>query len=80
MVYNRTQSSTRLTTVDVPNGIFKTATKPKLSAAEVARGIMTVEVNFGTLVIEEGWIYEFIASAPGYISSAATRGIFKFKR
>ena len=80
MVYNTTHSSTRLTTADVPNGIFKTASKPKLSAAEVARGIMTVEVNFGTLIIEEGWLYELVASAPGYISSLATRGSFKFKR
>ena len=80
MVYRPSSPGTRVVTTESPSGIFKTKTKVKLDSSEVARGIMSIETNFASLAVEEGWIYDIIATAPGYKTSNVTRGTFRFKR
>lgn len=80
MVYRPSSPGTRVVTTESPSGIFKTKTKVKLDSSEVARGIISIETNFASLAVEEGWIYDIIATAPGYKTSNVTRGTFRFKR
>lgn len=80
MIYKPSAPNTPIITTGAPNGVFRTEIKARLNKLEVSRGVMLLDVSFGTTSVEEGWLYDMIASAPGYKTSVTTRGTFKFKR
>lgn len=78
IVYNNTDPNTRLYSANNTSGVFKTEIKKKLQSIEIERGVVGFSIDFEDLDIAEGWLYDVIVSAPGYISSPIIRGVFKF--